>query len=307
MGRIARPLRAMGASIEGRMENNELFAPLKIFGGNLQAVEYELPVASAQVKSAVLLAGLFAAGQTCVLEKVSSRDHTERMLDHFGASFTKQGEALSIVGGNEFDGTEIDIPGDLSSAAFFLVAGLLVPGSIIKLTNIGINPTRTGIIDVLHRMGAQLEIAGEQIISAEPRAEITVRSSALKAIKLDGAIIPRIIDEIPIIAIAATQAQGTTEIRGAKELRIKESDRIKTVAAELCKFGAQVEELEDGLKITGPTKLTAAKIESYGDHRIAMAMTVAGLFARGETIIENTDCIETSFPGFEKTLQSVLR
>jgi 3-phosphoshikimate 1-carboxyvinyltransferase len=307
MGRIAKPLRMMGASIEGRMSNDELFAPLKIFGGNLKPIAYELPVASAQVKSAVLLAGLFAAGKTCVIEKVASRDHTERMLEHFGANFEKQNERLSVVGQCDFDGSEVDIPGDLSSAAFFLIAGLIIPNSEIRIMNVGVNPTRTGIIDVLHRMGAGVEIENERILSEEPRAELAVKSSSLKAIKLDGEIIPRIIDEIPIIAIAATQAAGVTEIRGAKELRIKESDRIKTVASELRKFGARVEELEDGLRITGPTKLKGAKVQSYGDHRIAMAMAVAGLAAEGETVIEDTDCIETSFPGFEDILRSIIR
>jgi 3-phosphoshikimate 1-carboxyvinyltransferase len=307
MGRIAQPLRLMGASIEGVLRNNEVFAPLKIIGGNLQPIEYELPVASAQVKSAVLLAGLFADGKTCVIERLPSRDHTERMLEHFGANLERQGECSSIVGNCEFSGAEIDIPGDISSAAFFLVAAALVPNSQLRIMNVGLNATRTGIIDVLHRMGAALDISREIILSGEPRANITVKSSGLNALKLDGEIIPRIIDEIPIIAVAATQADGLTEIRGAKELRIKESDRIRTVASELRKLGAEVEELADGLRIAGPQKLTGAVVQSYGDHRIAMSMAVAGLIAEGETIIENTECIETSFPGFEILLKSLAR
>ena len=305
MGRIARPLRAMGADFEGRIVNGEVFAPLKIFGGNLKAVEYELPVASAQVKSAILLAGLFADGQTCVIEKVPSRDHTERMLEHFGASFEKLGERLSVVGQCGFDGNEVDIPGDISSAAFFIVAGTIVPNAELRISNVGINPTRTGILDVLHRMGAKIDVQGERILSEEPRADLIIKSSELKAIKLDGEIIPRIIDEIPIIAVAATQAAGVTEIRGAKELRIKESDRVKTIASELRKLGAQIDELEDGLRITGPAKLQGATVQSHGDHRIAMAMVIAGLVAEGETIIEDTDCIETSFPGFEKIVKQL--
>ncbi len=307
MGRVAKPLRLMGASIEGTMRNNEIFAPLKIIGGNLKPIEYELPVASAQVKSAVLLAGLFADGQTCVIEKVASRDHTERMFEHFGANFARQGERLSIVGNCGFGGTEVDVPGDISSAAFFLVAAALVPGSEITVRNAGLNPTRTGIVDVLHRMGADINVPREIELSEEPRADITVRASSLNSIKLDGELIPRIIDEIPVIAVAATQADGVTEIRGAKELRVKESDRIKTVASELRKLGAVVEELEDGLRIPGPQKLKGSVVQSYGDHRIAMSLAVAGLIAEGETIIENTDCIETSFPGFEILLKSLIR
>ncbi|MFA5113169.1 MAG: 3-phosphoshikimate 1-carboxyvinyltransferase [Candidatus Margulisiibacteriota bacterium] len=310
MGRVALPLREMGASLEGRRgggAREELYPPLKIFGGNLRAIAYELPVASAQVKSAILLAGLFAAGTTSVTERTASRDHTERMLAHFGAAITVTGRESRVTGQQEFDGTEIDVPGDISSAAFFLIGATLVPGSELRLNNIGTNPTRTGILDVLHRMGAQVRVENERLLAGEPRADIIIRSGRLKAIKLDGEIIPRIIDEIPIIAVAATQAEGVTEIRGAQELRIKESDRIKTVATELRKLGAAVEELADGLRITGPAKLTGARCESYGDHRIAMALAVAGLIARGETIIDNTDCIETSFPGFEPLLKSVLR
>ena len=305
MGRIAKPLRLMGASIEGTIRNNEVFAPLKIIGGNLQPIEYELPVASAQVKSAVLLAGLFAGGKTCVIESRPSRDHTERMLEHFGAKFERQGERASIVGNCEFDGAELDIPGDISSAAFFLVAALITPNSELKILNVGLNPTRTGIIDVLHRMGADLTVENERIISAEPRADLTIKSSRLKALKLDGEIIPRIIDEIPIIAVAATQAEGVTEIRGAKELRVKESDRISTITWELNRLGARVEALDDGLRIIGPTKLKGKSqmFKCYNDHRIAMSLAIAGLIAEGETVIENTECIETSFPGFEKLLR----
>ena len=307
MGRIAKPLRAMGASIEGRTKNDEIFAPLKIFGGDLCPISYELPVASAQVKSAVLLAGLYANGETSVIEKVASRDHTERMLEHFGAAINISGNGSRVTGCREFDGIEVDVPGDISSAAFFLVAGAIIPHSDIRILNVGVNATRTGIIDVLHRMGAELSVENERNLSGEPRAELFVKSSALKPIKLDGEIIPRIIDEIPIIAVAATQADGVTEIRGAKELRIKESDRIATVASELRKFGAKVDELDDGLRIYGPTKLKGITVNSYGDHRIAMAMAVAGLIADGETVIQDTECIETSFPGFYPLLKSLIR
>ena len=307
MGRIAKPLQLMGANIEGRKINNEIYAPLKISGGKLKAIEYQLPVPSAQVKSAVLLAGLFAEGETRVIEKIPSRDHTERMLAHFGLPIKVFGLETSILGQQEFDGTTIDIPGDLSSAAFFMVAALITSNSKLIIKNVGGNPKRTGIIDALHRMGAKIEVQNERILSEEPCADLMVYSCELKAIKLNGEIIPRIIDEIPIIAVAATQAQGLTEIRGAKELRIKESDRIATLTSELSKMGANIEELEDGMFIVGPTKLKGTTVKSHGDHRIAMALAIAALVAEGETIIEDTDCIATSFPGFEKILSTLTK
>jgi 3-phosphoshikimate 1-carboxyvinyltransferase len=307
MGRIAQPLRLMGANVEGRRVGEEIFAPLKIYGGNLKAIEYELPVASAQVKSAILLAGLFAKGETRVIEKNPSRDHSERLLAHFGAKIKRSGLETAVKGQEEFNGAEVDIPADISSAAFFIVAGGLTENSALRIFNVGVNPTRMGIIEVLHRMGANLEVGDEKIISEETRATIFVKSSKLKAIKVSGEIIPRIIDEIPILAVAATQAEGTTEIRGAQELRVKESDRIATVVSELRKLGAKVEELDDGLIISGPTKLKGARVNSYGDHRLAMAMAIAGLVAQGQTMVENTDCIETSFPGFEAILASLVK
>ncbi len=302
MGRVIKPLSAMGAIIEG----NE-YPPLEIIGQKLKGIEYELPVASAQVKSAILLAGLLAEGKTTVIEKYTSRDHTERMLAYFGAASRQ-----------EFTGAEVDVPGDISSAAFFMVAASLLPHSSLRLANVGLNPTRTGIIDVLHRMGASIEVENERILSEEPRGEIVIRKSKtprqssgqvenrkLEGIKISGEIIPRLIDEIPIIAVAATQAEGTTEIRGAKELRVKESDRIATLAAELRKMGAKITELDDGMIIEGPTRLKGTTVQSHGDHRIAMALAVAGLVAAGETTIENSDCIETSFPSFEKLLNEI--
>ena len=299
MARIVKPLRSMGASIEGRRMNNEIFAPLKISGGNLKPINYELPVASAQVKSAILLAGLFAEGETVVIEKNPSRDHTERMLSHFGAKI----QGTRIRGNREFSGADIDMPGDLSSASFLMAAALLVSDSLLLIREVGVNPTRTGIIDILHRMGANFEVKDERMISEEPRAEILVRSSKLRAVKISGEIVPRIIDEIPIIAVAATQAEGLTEIRGARELRVKESDRIATISSELKKMGADIQELEDGMFIVGPTKLKGTTVKSFGDHRIAMAIAIAGLIADGETVIEDTECIETSFPGFEAILR----
>ena len=307
MMRIVKPLREMGGKIEGRRENNEIYAPLEISGTKLSAIEYDLPVASAQVKSAVLLAGLFADGETTVVEKNQARDHTERMLSYFGAQIKVSGFCSSVFGLKEFNGAELDIPGDISSAAYFMVAGLLAPNSTLLIRGVGVNPTRTGIIDVLHRMGAELKVMDEQMISEEPRANVLVRTSKLKGIKISGEIIPRIIDEIPIIAVAATQAEGVTEIRGAKELRVKESDRIMTMALALKKLGARVHELEDGLVIEGPTKLKGANIESFGDHRVAMSMAIAGLIAEEETVIKNSACIETSFPGFGSILTSLCK
>ena len=312
MLRVVKPLREMGAIIEGAgtgVGEGEISAPLKIFGNKLKGIEYTLPVASAQVKSAILLAGLFAEGKTVVIEKHPSRDHTERMMEYF----TGKGQGASVKGQEEFEGKEIDVPGDISSAAFFLVAGLLVPEANLTIHNVGLNPTRTGILDVLHRMGAGLEVKDERVISGEPRGTIFVSRTfeqskiRLSGIKIDGEIVPRIIDEFPIIAVAATQAEGTTEIRGAKELRVKESDRIATISSELRKMGANIKELEDGLLIEGPTKLKGAKVKSYGDHRIAMSLAIAGLIAEGETTIEDTACIETSFPGFENLLSSITK
>ncbi|MBU0671616.1 MAG: 3-phosphoshikimate 1-carboxyvinyltransferase [Candidatus Margulisbacteria bacterium] len=305
MMRIVRPLREMGAGIVGHVKKDNIYAPLEIDGGNLTPIEYELPVASAQVKSAVLLAGLFAKGETSVIEKNKARNHTERMLSHFGADIRVQGMKVGVRGMREFRAAEVDVPGDISSAAFFIVAAAIVPDSELLIKNVGVNPTRTGIIDVLHRMGADIQVMNEQLIAEEPRADILVKSSKLKGIKIDGSIVPRIIDEIPIIAVAATQAEGTTEIRGARELRIKESDRLATISMELKKMGANIKELDDGLIIKGPTAFKAATVDSCGDHRIAMSAAIAGLAASGETTIENTDCIETSFPGFGKLLASI--
>jgi len=301
MLRIVKPLREMGANIEGKEKGDNIYAPLDIYGGALSPIEYELPVASAQVKSAVLLAGLFAEGETVVHEKHHSRDHTERMLLHFGAKI----RGTRLWGNCEFCGSEIDVPGDISSAAFFMVAAALLPGSELLIKGVGVNPTRTGIIEVLHRMGAELEVKDEQILSDEPRGDILVQGSKLKGIRISGEIIPRIIDEIPVIAVAATQAKGTTQIRGARELRVKESDRIATISSELKKMGAVIKEQDDGMTIKGPVRLKGATVKSYGDHRVAMAMAVAGLVAEGETVIEDTTCIETSFPGFEGILRSI--
>lgn len=310
MKRIAEPLKRMGVRVTGKGKGEELFPPLTISGGKLRPIEYKLPMASAQVKSCILLAGLYAEGETCVIEPATSRDHTERMLSYLGVKFSKLGNTVSVCGPASFEGRSIDVPGDISSAAFLIVAGLLVPESDLLLRNVGVNPTRIGILEVLHRMGAQVEVKDEEIISGEPRANIQIQSKkskiqTMKGFDIGGELIPKVIDEIPIIAVLATQAEGKTVIKDAKELRVKESDRIKTISAELKKMGAKIEEKEDGMVIFGPTKLKGAKVQSYGDHRVAMSLAVAGLIADGETIIEDTDCIETSFPGFEDLLKKL--
>ncbi len=309
MKRIAEPLSLMGAKIGGQ-GSDEIYPLLKIVGNKLNGIEYALPMASAQVKSCILLAGLYAQGETTVIESIPSRDHTERMLAYFGVPVKRFANRISVEKVNSFEGREVFIPGDISSAAFFLVASVLVPESDVLIRDVGFNPTRMGIIEVLHRMGAPGEAIDEEILSGEPRANIRITHNALRitklqGIELKGEIIPKIIDEIPIIAVLATQAEGNTTIRDAKELRVKESDRIKTVIAELAKMGAKIDELPDGMVIHGGTKLRGARIDSHGDHRIAMSCAIAGLIAEGETTIENTDCIDTSFPGFITLLQSL--
>jgi len=321
MKRIAEPLSRMGAGIRGKEREKEavpvgrqggggkeIYPPLTIKGGKLRPIEYKLPMASAQVKSCVLLAGLYAEGETTVIEPAPSRDHTERMLAYLGVPLKRFGNEIVIRGGVSFEGREIEVPGDISSAAYFMVAGLLVPDSDILIREVGTNPTRTGILEVLHRMGGELEVMDEEILSGEPRANIRVKASrdqGIKGMEMGGELIPKVIDEIPVIAVLATQAEGITVIKDARELRVKESDRIKTISTELRKMGAKIEEREDGMVIAGPTKLKGAAVQSCGDHRVAMSLIVAGLIASGETTIEDTECIETSFPGFEETLHQL--
>lgn len=302
MGRIIEPLERMGAMIESR----DGYAPLTIRGGQLSGIHYELPVASAQVKSCVLLAGLYAADSTTVIESGPSRDHTERMLAFMGAEFQSSENALTVRGEREFKGCEISIPGDLSSAAFFIAAAGLVPKGTLMIRNVGINPTRTGFLECVHTMGGRVEYLNEREESGEPVADLLIESSpALKAVEVTGKLIPNLIDEIPLLAVLATQAEGTTIIRDARELRVKETDRLRAVAENLKRMGARVEEEPDGLTITGPQRLTGARIESYGDHRIAMAFSVAGLIAEGTTTIDGAEWVDISFPGFFELLEQV--
>jgi len=256
------------------------------------------------VKSALLLAGLYADGETSVAEPSKSRDHTERLLRFFGVEVREEGNRVTVRGGQRLRaGGPLMIPSDLSSAAFFLVAASIVPGSDLLIRNVGVNPTRTGVIDVLLSMGADISLGNRREQAGEPVADIRVRYKKLRAVQVSGGVIPRAIDEIPVLSVAAAFAEGTTIIRDAAELRVKESDRIASMAAELRKLGVAVTELPDGMEVAGRGALTGAACESHGDHRIAMSMAVAGLAAVGETIVRDTEWIETSFPGFERLLK----
>ncbi len=300
MKRVMDPLGTMGADI--RSENNNGCAPLIVTGGKLQPITYTLPVASAQVKSAVLLAGLFAEGETTVVEPTITRDHTETMLKYFGVTTTRTDQNITVKGGQIPQGRDFQVPGDISSAAFWAVAAAAQPGSEATITDVGLNPTRTGILQVLLRMGAQITSMPTGQDQAEPMGNVTIKGGPLHATIIEGAEIPNVIDELPVLAVAAALAQGKTIIRDAMELRNKESDRIACVITNLRAMGANVTELPDGMEIEGGAPLHGARITSYGDHRIAMAFAIAGLFADGETIIEDTACVATSYPGFEDHL-----
>ena len=305
MARVTEPLRRMGATIDGRGQGTRL--PLSVRGGDrVTAIEHVSTVASAQVKSAVLLAGLWADGPVTVREPAASRDHTERMLRTFGVDVTA-GDLRATVTPGALRATAVRVPGDISSAAFLLVAALLVREGLVSVDEVGVNPTRTGILDALRAMGAEIDVETGASSSAdtEPAAAIRVRSSQLRGTTIEGATIPRLIDEVPVLAVAALAAEGVTEVRDAAELRVKESDRIAAIARELGKMGARIDERPDGLVIRGPQRLVGARVTSGGDHRMAMALAVAGLVADGETLIEDVGCIETSFPGFAQTINTL--
>lgn len=306
MQRVIVPLRQMGAEIAGR--DNNRYAPLAIKGGLLKPVTYRLPVASAQVKSAVLLAGLYAEGETEVAEPLQSRDHTERMLPAFGAEVTVNGLSVRVRGIAALHGRDTIIPGDFSSAAFFMVASLLTEGSSIIIKDVGINPSRIGLMNVLKRMGAEIKIEHVRELSGEPVADILCKGgNPLKAVTVGADEMPLLIDEFPVLCIAAARAEGITEITGAEELRVKESDRIKAMATELKKFGVDLEERPDGIRITGKAALNGCTVQSYGDHRIAMAFSVAALVAEGTTTIDNASCVDISFPGFFEELRRLMK
>lgn len=302
MKRVINPLTEMGAHIES---TNDGYAPLTIHGRKLHAIEYTMPVASAQVKSSILLASLFAEGETVINEPVASRDHTEIMLNYFGADITNTDGKIVSKPVKELYGKPVQVPGDISSAAFFMVAGLIVPDSHIIIKNVGINPTRTGIIDALKAMGGDINLLNERSAGGEAVADIEVKTSKLKATTLSGEIIPRMIDEIPVFTIAALHAEGTTTVKDAQELKVKESNRIATMAQELKKMGVDITETDDGMIIPGEQVLKGAITESHLDHRVAMSIAIAALTAEGDTTINNADCVAISFPDFYEILDSL--
>jgi 3-phosphoshikimate 1-carboxyvinyltransferase len=308
MRRVIEPLTRMGASIEASGTNGA--APLVIRGNRLSPIRYELPVASAQVKSAILLAALRAAGKTTVIEPFPTRDHTERMMSYFLVQSQReklgQGFAISLYGDQIPESRDFTVPGDISSAAFWLVAAAAQEDSDLLVRDVGLNKTRTGILSVLLRMGARVREVIEDCDQVEPRGEVRIQGGRLRGTIIAGDEVPNVIDEIPILAVAGALAQGKTVICDAKELRVKETDRLAAIATNLTAMGVEVVELDDGLEIYGGTPLVGARVKSYGDHRIAMAFAIAGMFASNETVIEDTDCIATSYPGFAKQLQKFL-
>lgn len=306
MRRVIEPLQLMGAELQGRQGGN--YPPLAIKGGKLKGINYLSPVASAQIKTAILLAGLNANGVTEILEPEKSRDHSENMLAAMGASIQVDGLRIQLQPGNKLSPQEFQVPGDISAAAFFLVAAAIVPGSELKICDIGVNPTRTGIIEVLQQMGADIKLENQRTIGGEIIADIIVTASQLKGIKIEGEIIPRLIDEVPVLAVAMAVAEGESEVREAGELRIKETDRIAAICCELGKMGVAITELKDGFRITGKEQqLQGVRVESHGDHRIAMSLAVAGLIAEGETTIGNAGAVNISFPSFWDTLEKISR
>ncbi|UOY93468.1 3-phosphoshikimate 1-carboxyvinyltransferase [Ectobacillus sp. JY-23] len=302
MKRVTDPLRSMGVKIDGRADGQ--YTPLSIRGGSTKAIAYHSPVASAQVKSAVLLAGLRADGVTSVTEPEKSRDHTERMLAAFGCEVKSEGVTATISGGT-LRATHVQVPGDISSAAFFLVAGAIVPNSKLTLKQVGLNPTRTGILEVLKQMGANIIISNINEEAFEPYGDITIETSALHGVEIGGELIPRLIDEIPVLALAATQAEGITVIKDAAELKVKETNRIDTVVKELTKMGARIEATDDGMIIYGKSSLCGASVDSHGDHRIGMMLAVASCIASGETILEQAEAVAVSYPNFFEQLNEL--
>jgi len=302
MDRVIAPLRQMGANILA--EGPEQTPPLRIHGGSLRGIRYRLPIASSQVKSALLLAGLFAKGKTTVEEPSPTRNHTEMMFNYFLVSTAKDGEGSVTVFGDQVpESRDFTIPGDISSAAFWLVAAAAQPRGHLLVREVGLNDTRTALLGVLLRMGAQVREAIEEVDQLEPRGIVEVTGVPLKGTVIQGREVPQLIDELPILAVAGALANGKTIIRHAQELRVKESDRIAAIAHNLRTMGTQVTEMNDGLEIHGPAPLHGARVASFGDHRVAMAFAIAGLFADGETIVQDAECIRESYPGFEAVLE----
>lgn len=304
MSRVVVPLRQMGAVVHGKEEGK--YTPLEIQGGSLHGFEYTLPVASAQVKSALMLAGLQASGETIIHEPEKTRDHTERMIKKFGGLVTERPGMVVVNGGQSFTGQTIDVPGDISSAAFWLVAAAIVPDSELTITNVGLNPTRTGIIDVMKKMGADIQIEMDRSsIDFEPRGTVTVRSAPLKGITIEGDLIPKLIDEIPAIALLASQANGETIIRDAAELKVKETNRIDAVATQLGNLGVVIEPTEDGLIIKGNSTVEGGIADSLGDHRIGMTIAIASLLSQKPVYLKNHEAIAVSYPTFFEDLQQI--
>lgn len=303
MGRVIKPLTEMGAVFLGRKKDS--LAPFTIKGGNLKPFVYQSPVASAQVKSALLLAGLFTSGWTEVIEPSKSRNHTELMLSSFGAKVETDGLSVRVEGGAKLTAQKVVVPGDMSSAAFFLVAGAIMPESCIKIESVGLNPTRDGIIDVLREMGANIKITNKKTIAGELIGDLEVETSTLQGVSIGGETIPRLIDEVPILAVAGLFAKGVTEIRDASELKVKESNRLATICEGLKRLGGRIEELPDGLRIWGGYPLRGAICQSYNDHRIAMSLAIAALRAEGETVIEDAETIDVSFPSFNDIIKKL--
>ncbi len=302
MKRILTPLSMMGARVMGRGGGS--LAPLAFDGGGLHGIEYEMPVASAQLKSCILIAGLFAEGETSVIQPAESRDHTERMMASMGADVDWDGLRLTVRRPSRLESLDIQVPCDISGAAFWLVAGAAHPNARITVQGVGINPSRTGVLDVLNDMGANIRMENVREIGNEPSADLVVESSDLRGVEISGDIIPRVIDEIPVLAVAASQATGQTVVRDAAELRVKESDRIAATVAGLDALGAKVRETEDGMMIEGGSRLAGAEVQSHGDHRIAMSMAVAGLIADGATTVGESEAVDVSYPTFWGELEN---
>ena len=302
MSRIVRPMTEMGASIMGR--SNDSLAPLAIRGGNLHGIDYEMPVASAQLKSSILIAGLYAKGKTIVRQPAASRDHTERMMTAMGADVKIDGLNVTVRP-SELTSLDVRIPADVSGAAFWLVAGICHPNARIRISGVGINPSRAGVLDVLKSMGARIKIENVREEAGEPSADLIAESSQLEGVEIFGETIPKVIDELPVLALAACFAKGTTVIRDAQEMRVKESDRIHATVEGLTKLGAKIEERPDGMVIHGGASLNGAECDSFGDHRIAMTMAIAGLLAQGETVISGAESVAVSYPAFWDTLKEL--
>lgn len=302
MERVMGPLRMMGGNLQG--EQGSEFPPIEIEGGPLSAITYEMPIASAQVKSAILFAALQAEGLTTIIEKEKSRNHTEEMIKQFGGDISVEDKTITVSGGQQLVGQKVTVPGDISSAAFYLVAATLLADSDLQLKHVGINPTRTGILDVLQEMGADIQEGS--VDSQNQAADLQIKAAPLKAVEIKGEIIPRLIDELPVIALTATQAEGTTVIRDAEELKVKETNRIDATAQELNKLGANIETTEDGLIIHGPTPLHGGTVDSHGDHRIGMMLQIAALLTEDTVELNNPEAINISYPNFFNDLASLI-